>query len=141
MLLRFLAVLALFWLLLLPPLFTGGACTREFDEASARIAAEAAAIASPELALRYWTGRGVGYTVVTPEQCRRAKPRFLAHCGDGTLVYARVPVKNLVCRIYRDGEILVQLQYDARNRLARMQADMQPYKSLGLPGFTVHWAR
>jgi hypothetical protein len=142
-LVRFLAVVAVAWLALMPPLFTGGACTREFEEESARIGKDAKSIASPTLASGYWTERNIPYSVVSREQCRRAKPRFLQNCGEGPLVYARVPVTNTICSLYRDSEILVQLQYNDRNRLARTQVDMSPYKSLPIPftGVTLHWAR
>jgi hypothetical protein len=140
---RFFAVAAIVWLALMPPLFTGGACTREFDEEGARIEKDAKAITSPVLAAGYWSARNIPYSVVSVEQCRRSKPRFVQNCGDGPLVYARVPVRNTLCSLYRDGEILVQLQYDNRNRLGRTQVDMNPFKSLPVPftGLTLHWAR
>lgn len=143
MLARFLAVVVLAWLVLMPPLFTGGACTREFEEEGGRVERDRRAIASPALAAGYWTARGIPHTVLSREQCRRAKPRFLQACGDGALVYARVPVRNAVCSLYRDGEILVQLHYDDRGRLGRTQVDMKPFKSLPIPfaGVAVHWAR
>ena len=70
-------------------------------------------------------------------------PRFLSHCASGTLVYADVPVENAICRLYRDEDIRVQLQYDERGRLARTQVDMDPYKSLPIPGMErqFHWGR
>jgi len=89
-------VVGLVWLLLLPPLFTGGDCTREFEAEASR---------------------------------------------DGPLLVARVPVANAVCRLYRDDEIRVQLQYDDRGRLGRAQADMNPYRSLPIQGHTIHWGR
>jgi len=140
---RVLAVVALAWLVLLPPLFTGGACTREFDAEGARIERDRQSLASPDLAAGYWGTRGIPYSVVSREQCRRSKPRFAQGCGDGPLVYARVPVGNPICGLYRDREILVQLQYDGRNRLARTQVDMNPFKSLPIPftGRALHWAR
>jgi len=57
MLLRFLAVVALVWLALLPPLFTDGACTREFDAESARIQTDQRQYRTPEMARTYWNGR------------------------------------------------------------------------------------
>jgi len=50
-------------------------------------------------------------------------------------------VKNLVCSAYRDDEVRIQLHYDDRDRLARVLVVMNPYKSLPLPGFMLHWAR
>ncbi len=130
------------WLALMPPLFTDGACTKEFDTETARFAKDMAQLGSPEAAARYWSGRGVPHTVVSVEQCRRAKPRWLQSCGGGPIVHARVPVGNAVCAIYRDDEIRVRLFYDERGRLGQTQFDMNPYKSLPLvAGVTLHWAR
>ena len=61
----------------------------------------------------------------------------------GPLVVAKIPVKDAICRIYRDDEITGWLQYDGRDRLVRQQLDMNAYKSLPIP-FTataIHWAR
>jgi hypothetical protein len=54
-----------------------------------------------------------------------------------------VPVRNEICRVYRDDSVLVQLRYDARNRLARTQVDMAPFKSLPIPFMhaAIDWAR
>jgi hypothetical protein len=135
--------LAFVWALLMPPLFTGGACTAEFEAESGRIEAARATLSDPARAAAYWSGRAIAYYNLSKDTCRRTRPRFLADCGDGPLVYARVPVGNPVCRIYRDDSILVQLQYDARNRLARTQVDMAPFKSLPIPHtrWMIHWAR
>jgi len=133
--------LAFAWALVMPPLFTHGACTAEFDAESRRVDADRASFPDPARAASYWTARNIAYYSVSSESCRRSRPRFLANCGDGTLIYARVPVANAVCRVYRDDSILVQLQYDARNRLARTQVDMAPFKSLPLPWMRLDWAR
>jgi hypothetical protein len=128
--------------LALTPLFTDGACTREFDAEAARIAKDVAKLGSPEAASRYWSGRNVPHAVVPVEQCRRAKPRWLQSCGGGPIIHARVPVQNAVCSLYRDDEIRVRLFYDERDRLAQTQFDMNPFKSLPLVGgITLHWAR
>ena len=133
----------LVWLLLAPPLFTNGACTKEFNDASAQLARDQGSIRSSVLAGAYWSGKAVPHTVLSPEACRKRKPRTLDRCGDGALVIAKVPVSNAICRIYRDDEIRVWLQYDSRDRLARMRMDMSPYKSLPLPvvGGAIHWGR
>ena len=143
MLLRFLAVVGVVWLVLLPPLFTGGDCTREFDDETRRVQADQGAYRTPELARAYWNSRNAPYSVLAPEQCRKSRPRYVEACGRGPLVVGRVPVKNTICSLYRDDEIRFQLQYDDRGRLERVQADMKPYKSLPLPlvEHTIHWAR
>ena len=139
---RILAVVALVWLALMPPLFTGGACTAEFDHEAAQLVANQKSLATPALAQAYWGSRQVPIWVVSAEQCRRAKPRFVEVCGSGVLVHAVVPVLNRVCRFYRDDGIRVQLQYDDHNRLARMVTEMNPFRSLPLPfGINLHWAR
>src|SRR5438128_7026952 len=102
---KFLLVVALVWLVLSPPLFTDGACTAEFDAESKRVTGDQAAIKSPSLARAYWNERSVPFTYLTPEQCRARKPRTLDRCSDGVLVIAKVPVKNMICNLYRDDEI------------------------------------
>ena len=140
---RILGVVALVWLALMPPLLTGGTCTAEFDHEAARLAANQKSLATPALAQAYWGSRQVPISVVSAEQCRRAKPRFIEVCGSGVLVHAVVPVQNRICRLYRDDGIRVQLQYDNRNRLARMVTEMNPFWSLPLSwlGINLHWAR
>ena len=140
---RILLVVAVAWIALAPPLFTDGACTKQFDDESARLEADRKAIASSAPAHDYFSQRSIPSQVITVDQCRARKPRFLARCESGPLLVAKVPVANFVCRIYRDDEILVRLQYDERDRLARMSLDMSPYRSLPIPGTgtVLHWAR
>ena len=72
----------------------------------------------------------------------RVLSQLLQSCGGGPIVHARVPVTNLVCKLYRDDEIRVHLFYDEHDRLAQTRFDMDPYKSLPLAGgVTLHWAR
>ena len=131
------------WLALMPPLFTGGACTAEFDHEASQLAANQKSLATPTLAQAYWSSRQIPISVVSAEQCHRAKPRFAAACGPGVLVRAVLPVQNRICRFYRDDGIRVQLQYDARNRLASMVTEMNPFWSLPLSwlGINLHWAK
>src|SRR5437879_5950961 len=131
--LRLLAFLLAAWLLLLPPFFTDGACTAEFEQEASRLQTDRKSFLSPALASEYWGARQVVHTILSPEQCGRQKPRYVQACGTGTIVHATVPVQNKVCRFYRDGEIQIQLQFDNKGRLARMQTDMSPYKSLPIP--------
>jgi hypothetical protein len=140
---RFYALIGIVWLCLMPPLFTAGACTAQYAEVSARLSRDAARLGQSPSALAYWREQGVPVSAISPEQCRAAKPRFLARCGIGPLVYAEVPVANLICRIYRDEAVRVQLHYDERDWLIGMRADMKPYKSLPVPFTTryVDWAR
>ena len=155
-LLKILIPVAILWVALAPPLFTKGACTAEFERESARLATDQKSLRSSVMADAYWRERSVPHVILGVEQCRKAKPRFLARCGDGPLLIAKVPVKDTICRIYRDDEIRVAavvlyhehavrvvLQYDDRDRLSRLQVDMNPFKSLPIPftGLMLHWAR
>ena len=142
-LLKILIPVAILWVALAPPLFTKGACTAEFEWESARLATDQKSLRSSVMADAYWRERSVPHVILGVEQCRKAKPRFLARCGDGPLLIAKVPVKDTICRIYRDDEIRVVLQYDDRDRLSRLQVDMNPFKSLPIPftGLMLHWAR
>jgi hypothetical protein len=100
-------------------------------------------LSTPQSAVQYWQDRAVAPTVIPEEQCRKVKPRFLADCGNGPLIYVRVPVENRICRLYRDDEVKIQIQYDERNHPVRIAVDMDPFKSIPLPfiGVTLHWAR
>jgi hypothetical protein len=138
-----LLAVSLVWAVLMPPLFTDGACTREFDNEVRRIEADRGAVATLAAARAYWNGRGVEYRVLSLEQCRRARLAFLDQCGPGPMVYATVPVGHLVCRIYRDQDVKVQLHYTEKERLARVHVDMAPFRSLPIPaaGVTIDWAK
>ena len=139
---KLIAFIAVVWLLLLPPVFTGGECTRQFDEEHARVERERTAIRGVTQAVAYWNARGIAPRVTTVDQCRRAKPRDLQSCGSGPMVQASLPVTNLVCKIYRDDEIRVRFFYDERERMERMTVDMKPFYSLALPGgIVVDWAK
>jgi hypothetical protein len=127
----------------MPPVFTDGQCTAEFDEASALISRNRAVMRRPESAQDFFKAANVPATLLTVEQCRVTKPRFLDRCGPGPIVYANVPVKNKICSVYRDEETKLLLRYDEKGNLVRFTADMAPYKSLPIP-FTstqIHWAR
>ncbi len=141
--LRILAAVALVWLALLPPLFTGGACTAEFDRESARLSADQSSISSPAHAQAYWSARQISSSLIPADQCRRFKPSYIDACARGSIVYSVVPVHNLVCRVYRDSGVKVQLLYDDHERLTRMLIDMNSFKSLPIPwtGVTLHWGR
>ncbi|QJR15776.1 hypothetical protein [Usitatibacter palustris] len=141
--LRLLVLAGVVLLAFAPPFFTGGACTAQFDRESARLESDRKLLASPELAALHLRERKIPNATLSEDQCRRAKPRNLASCPPGPLLIAKVPVENLVCRLYRDEEIRVQLHYDERNRLTRIVTEMNPFKSLPIP-FTqavLHWGR
>jgi hypothetical protein len=140
---RIYAIIALVWVALLPPLFTGGSCTAQFEGESSRLQANIAQLRTVESAERYWAGWSLPVATLSVDQCGQSKPRFLSRCGSGPFIYIRVPVENQVCRLYRDSEIKIQLQYDELGRLSRMATDMNPFKSFPVPftSIVVHWAR
>jgi len=140
---RLVAVLALLWLALLPPLFTHGACDAEFDRVGSQVEKDRTALASPRLAQAYWASRQVPVRVISSEECRMSRLPFIEACGPGELLYVSVPMQNRVCRFYRDSHITVQLQYDGLGRLSQLRTDMKPFKFLPLPllGVTLNWAR
>src|ERR1700754_5148572 len=104
---KLLVLAALVWLALMPPLFTGGDCTREFEEEAARVERDRKELATPAKAAEYWRARGAPSAPLSVELCRRARPRDMTACGGGPTVLAKVPVKSLICRVYRDDEIRV----------------------------------
>jgi hypothetical protein len=71
----------------------------------------------------------VPVSLITLEQCRQVKPRFLSCCGSGPLVRAEVPVKNKACSLYRDDSIKVTLRYGERGRWEGLDTDMAPRSS------------
>jgi hypothetical protein len=130
----------LIWAALMPPFFTAGACDAEFDVVASQIAQNKPLLASPELAAAYfWRSANLPVRIISAEQCQRSRPRFVDGCGAGDLLYVTIPIRNTVCRIYRDSEIRVQLQYDEKGRLRRLQTDMHPFKYLRLPWLGINW--
>ena len=75
--LRIVAAVAIIWLALMPPLFTAGACTAEFEREMRRLGSDRKSLSSPALAASYWSARRVPFAVIAADQCRKAKPRFL----------------------------------------------------------------
>jgi len=127
----------------MPPFFTQGACDAEFDREATQVASNQRVFASTELARSYWQSRAVPVSVLSAEQCRRLPLKFLDSCGSGALVLAAIPVRNRICRLYRDDSITVQLAYDEKGQLERVETDMSPFKSLKLPFVerTFYWAK
>jgi hypothetical protein len=140
---RIYIVVLVAWAAMMPPFFTAGACTAEFDAESARLKRDANQFRKLDLATDYWRSRGIAIANLSQEQCRQANRYFAAQCGKGTTITVRVPVENRICRFYRDSEIKTHLQYDEAGRLTRMATDMKPFLSLPIPftSTTIHWAR
>ena len=138
-------ILVLAWAAIMPPFFTHGACEAQFEEEMAIVKANRKELTSPELANHYWSSRAVPAYTYSSEQCRRSAVgmRFVDGCGPGPLVYAAVPVKNSICRFYRDSSVTVQLVYNADSQLVRIQTDMAPFKQFDLPFLSkpVYWGK
>jgi hypothetical protein len=83
------------------------------------------------------------YQVLSAERCERAPPRKVEVCSGGPTLLVSVPVKNRVCRFYRDSSIHLQLGFNSTEQLVRMQTDMNPYRMLKMPalGLEVDWGR
>ncbi len=140
---RLYVLIAVVWIAMAPPLFTGGACTAEFEAKTNEVLKNGRSLNSPDAALTYFRAGGTPVSAITPERCRESKPRFMSRCGLGTVVFAKVPVKNPVCSFYRDSDIKVYIDYDEKGRPQRFNTDMAPYKSLPIPGTKtlIHWGR
>ena len=135
--------IALIWAILMPPFFTNGACTAEFDQVARQIQDNKPALSSPASALSYWNSLHMPIQVISAERCRISKPRFVEDCGRGDLLYVTVPIKNKVCHFYRDSAVRIQLHYDDRGRLRQLQADMKPFKYFSFPWLRhdLNWGR
>jgi hypothetical protein len=140
---RVLVAIALVWLVLMPPFFTDGACTAEFDNVARRIQENKPSLGSFASAREYWNSAHVSVQEISAAQCRVSRPRFVDSCGPGDLLYVAVPIQNKVCHFYRDSDVRVQLQYDDRGRLRQLQADMKPFKYFSFPwlGVKLYWAK
>jgi hypothetical protein len=140
---RAFVAIALVWLVLMPPFFTDGACTAEFDNVARRMQDNKPSLASLASAREYWSSAHVPVQEISAAQCRVSRPRFVDSCGPGNLLYVAVPIQNKVCRFYRDSDVRVQLQYDTQGRLRQFQADMKPFKYFSFPwlGVKLYWAK
>jgi hypothetical protein len=136
---RMFVVIALVWLAALPPFFTDGACTAEFDQVARQIEDNKAAFATAAGAQAYWSALKVPVQVISAEHCRVSRPRFVDSCAPGDLVYLAVPIQNKVCHYYRDSSVRVQYKYDDRGRLRQFQADMAPFKVFSIPWLGIRW--
>jgi hypothetical protein len=131
------------WLALMPPFFTHGACTAEFDAAGEALQRARPELATLDQAQAYFFAQSVPYQVLSAERCERAPPREVEVCSGGSTLLVSVPVKNRVCRFYRDNSIHLQLGFNSTERLVRRQTDMNPYRMLKLPalGLEVYWGK
>ncbi len=140
---RFYLAVAVIWVLLSPPFLTRGACTEEFIQVEHALMEHRGHLRSADTSAAYFRSQAWPTSIITPERCREARPRFLTGCNSSTYVYAKVPVRNMICRVYRDSDVQVLLEYSDKGYLARYRTDMAPFRSLPLP-FTkaaIDWGR
>jgi hypothetical protein len=119
---------------LLPPFFTHGACTAEFDAVSDRLSRARSELLTLPDAQRYLGAHGMSYQLLSAERCESSHPPDVLSCPSGALLLGAVPVRNWTCRYYRDSRIRFQLAFNNHSQLVRIQTDMNPYKILRLPG-------
>lgn len=124
------AVAALAWL---PPLFTRGACTAEFDALSDRLQQARAQVLTLSAAESYLASHGLHYQRLTQQQCESSTLSDIASCPGGTLIIGAVPVQNRICHYYRDANVRFQLGFNHFAQLVSVQTDMNPYHTLKVP--------
>ncbi|HZF16971.1 MAG TPA: hypothetical protein VE046_13605 [Steroidobacteraceae bacterium] len=98
---------------LLPPFFTDGRCTREFDARTQSVENLRAELATADRARAYLAAHALPFAEISSEECRHSPPRGVEYCGDGPIL------------------------------LTRVQTDMQPFRILSAPmlGLEFYWAR
>ncbi|MDY0746929.1 hypothetical protein SNE35_20620 [Paucibacter sp. R3-3] len=142
---RLLILVALVWAALMPPLFTHGACTAEYEQASALVTRpeNRPRLATPDAAVAFLQAQQLDVHKLTEADCEHGgKPRWLQQCPSGTIVWTEAPVRNRVCSIYRDDKTVLRLRYDLRDRLVGVVSEMAPFKYLPLPwGGSIDWAK
>ncbi len=130
-------------LLPLPPLFTAGACTAEFEQASGTFERSKNELLTLNTAIAYLSAHHMTYGTVSPERCELSPPRDVEVCPGGPILIIAVPVKNRICRYYRDATIRQQLSFNRAEQLVRLQTDMNPFHFLNVPflNIEVAWAK
>lgn len=126
-----------------PPFFTHGACNAEFDATTAAFQGQRSKMSTMDEAQAFLTVQGVPYRVISAELCKHWPLRDAVLCPGGPVLLASLPVKNEICRYYRDSSVQLQLGFNEYLQLVRIQTDMKPYKSMRLPWIDreVDWAK
>jgi hypothetical protein len=139
----FIALVVVVWLALMPPLFTHGDCTAEFDAASVTLQRARADLSSFARAQTWLDARAFPYQILTAERCEASPPRDVEVCPSGPTLLVKIPVQNRVCRIYRDGSVHLQLGYASTLELVRVETHMNPFHFPKVPGsdFEIDWAK
>ena len=118
---------------ILPPFFTHGACTAEFDATAGLIEAARPQLLTLSAAQQYLSAHALAYRLITAERCESTPLRDVEGCPGGALLLGMVPVSNRICRYYRDSSVRFQLGFNAHEQLVRIQTDMNPYGKLRIP--------
>jgi hypothetical protein len=118
---------------LLPPLFTHGACTAEFDAVSDLLEAARPQLLTLSRAQTFLAAHGMTYQLLSSQQCEAVHLREVELCPSGVLLLGAVPVANRVCRYYRDDSVRFQLAFNLNSQLIHIQTDMHPYRMLRFP--------
>jgi hypothetical protein len=131
------------WVALLPPLFTHGSCTAEFDTATAELARVRPELGTLESAEAYLRSHAIPHQILTAERCESAPPREVESCPGGPTLLAAIPVKGRICSFYRDNRVRVQLGFNSHLQLVKLQTDMRPYRVLKseMFGFELDWGK
>jgi hypothetical protein len=127
----------------LPPFFTNGACTAEFQQASDTLAGLKGELLTVRSAAAYLNAHQIAFSMVSPQRCEDSPPRDVEVCPGGPILLLEVPVRNRVCRYYRDASIRQQLGFNAAEQLVHVQTDMNPYRFARLPylNLEVAWGK
>jgi hypothetical protein len=124
---------ALVLALLAVPLFTGGRCTAEFDTLADRLEGARPQLLTLTAAQQYLSAHALAYRQLTGTLCEQSPPKDVETCPP-MLLWGSVPVRDPVCRYYRDSTIRFQLAFNSLGQLIRLQTDMNPYRKLRFPG-------
>ena len=130
-------------LALLPPFFTQGDCTAEFDSVTDTFQRLRPEFAILDSAHSYLTAQALTYRQLSAEQCLRWPAREVVACHGGPVVLVYVPVRDRICHYYRDRHIRLQLGFNSKQQLALIQTDLNPYQIMKLPvlDFELDWAK
>jgi hypothetical protein len=120
---------------LLPPFFTRGECTQEFDALAALLERARPEVLTLPAAQQFLAAHALTYRLVSPESCESTPQRDVEGCPGGALLLGSVPVRNPICRYYRDSRVRFQLGFNPHAQLVRIQADMNPYGRILIPYF------
>jgi hypothetical protein len=112
----------------LPPFFTNGACTAEFQQAGDALQGLKGELLTLSRASAYLTAHQVAFSLVSAQRCEDSPPRDVEVCPGGPILLIEVPVRNRVCRYYRDASIRQQLGFNSAEQLVHVQSDMNPYR-------------